>query len=81
MYRVGAALLDLKNPFEVIGRTSDFIFEPKKPYEIKGQVNQVVFPCGAVIDKGTLYIYYGGADSVIGVATASFAELLKKMVL
>jgi len=81
VYRTGAVLLNLDNPFEVIGRTADYIFEPKKNYEKNGQVNQVVFPCGSVIDKGKLYVYYGGADSVVGVATAPFAEILKKMVL
>ena len=81
VYRVGAVLLDLQNPFEIIGRTADYIFEPKTPYEKNGQVNHVVFPCGAVVDKGTLYIYYGGADSVVGVATAPFNEILKTMVL
>ena len=76
-YRVGAALLDLKNPLEVIARTTDAILSPEMPYELFGQVNNVVFPCGAAIKKDTLYIYYGGADSVVGVATVRLSKLLE----
>jgi predicted GH43/DUF377 family glycosyl hydrolase len=75
-YRVGAVLLDLKNPFLVIGRTDQPIFEPREKYELEGQVPNVVFPCGTALIKDKLFIYYGGADSVIGVATASLKKLL-----
>jgi len=77
IYRVGAALLDLKDPTEVIARTTDALLSPEMDYELSGQVNNVVFPCGAVIRKDTLFIYYGGADSVTGVATLSVSKLLK----
>jgi predicted GH43/DUF377 family glycosyl hydrolase len=76
IYRVGAALLDLKDPTEVIARTTDALLSPEMDYELKGQVNNVVFPCGAVIRKDTVFIYYGGADSVTGVATLSLSKLL-----
>jgi predicted GH43/DUF377 family glycosyl hydrolase len=75
-YRVGAILLDLKNPFEVIGRTNQPIFEPREKYELEGQVPNVVFPCGTALIKDKLFIYYGGADTVIGVAVASLKKLL-----
>ncbi|MGB8816030.1 MAG: hypothetical protein WCC74_02230 [Minisyncoccia bacterium] len=75
-YRVGAVLLDLKNPTLVIGRTSQPIFEPREKYELEGQVPKVVFPCGLAFIKDKLFIYYGGADSVVGVATASIKKLL-----
>jgi len=77
IYRVGAALLDLKDPTEIIARTTDALLSPEMDYELSGQVNNVVFPCGAVIRKDTLFIYYGGADSVTGVATLSVSKLLK----
>jgi predicted GH43/DUF377 family glycosyl hydrolase len=75
-YRVGAALLDLKDPEKVIGRTDAPLFTPEMPYELEGIVPNVVFPCGSVIIGSKLVIYYGGADTVIGVATISLAKLL-----
>ncbi|MFA6324947.1 MAG: hypothetical protein WCX46_01845 [Candidatus Paceibacterota bacterium] len=79
-YRVGAVLLDLKDPAIVLARSSDPIFEPEEEYEKVGIVNNVVFPCGMVEKKGILYIYYGGADKVVGVATMKLSILLKALV-
>ncbi len=75
-YRVGAILLDLKDPAIVLARTTDPIFEPKEDYEKIGIVNNVVFPCGMTINKGVVYIYYGGADTVVGVATMKLKIIL-----
>lgn len=68
-YRIGAVLLDLKDPTIVLSRSADAIFEPEELYEKEGIVGNVVFPCGMVVRDNLLYIYYGGADKVIGVAT------------
>jgi predicted GH43/DUF377 family glycosyl hydrolase len=76
-YRVGAVLLDLKNPVKIIGRTDNPIFEPEAPYEKEGQIQNVVFPCGNVLFKDKLFVYYGGADKVVGVATVELSELLR----
>ncbi|MDO8518307.1 MAG: hypothetical protein Q7S26_03395 [bacterium] len=76
-YRLGAVLLDLKNPSIVISRTIDTIFEPLEEYERVGQVRNVVFACGVVLRGDTLFIYYGGADTVVGVAKMSLKKLLK----
>lgn len=76
VYRVGLALLDEQNPMHVIAQTTDFILEPVMPYEKNGQVGNVVFPCGAVLKRGIVYIYYGGGDSVICVAYAKLSDLL-----
>jgi predicted GH43/DUF377 family glycosyl hydrolase len=78
-YRVGAVLLDLEDPTIVIARTAIPLFEPEEEYERKGLVPNVVFPCGMVVRGGTAYIYYGGGDSVIGVATIKMAALLDMM--
>lgn len=75
-YRLGAVLLDLKNPSIVISRTIDTIFEPLTEYERVGQIRNVVFSCGIVERKDSLFIYYGGADTVIGVAKVSLKKLL-----
>jgi len=76
-YRVGAVLLDLDDPTKVLSRTTDALFEPREAYELEGQVNYVVFPCGGVVRGDTLYMYYGGGDSVIDVASISVSKLLK----
>ncbi|MGD0780324.1 MAG: hypothetical protein ABR954_06055 [Dehalococcoidales bacterium] len=75
-YYVAAALLDMNDPSKVIARRKVPILEPETPYELYGQVNNVVFPCGAAIIGEDLFVYYGGADSVIGVATMKVEDLL-----
>ncbi len=79
-YYVATALLDLKDPSKVITRRKVPILEPETPYELYGQVNNVVFPCGAVIIGEDLFVYYGGADSVIGVATMKITELMNSLI-
>lgn len=78
-YRVGACLLDLNDPTSVISRTSAPIFEPTEKYEKEGQVGSVVFPCGTVVREAILYMYYGGGDSVVGVATIPMGNLLASL--
>ncbi len=78
-YRIGAVLLDLNDPAIVLSRTADPIFEPEESYEKVGAVNNVVFPCGMVEKDGLLYIYYGGADTVVGVATIELDIILRAL--
>lgn len=77
IYRLGLALLDRENPALVLRRSDDWIFGPTEPYEREGDVDDVVFPCGRVLDEpsGILKMYYGGADSCIALTTASLREL------
>lgn len=77
VYRVGAVLTDLHDLTKIISRTDEPIFEPETEYEKIGQIPNVVFPCGAVVIDGKIFMYYGGADSVVGVATAEVEKLLK----
>jgi beta-1,2-mannobiose phosphorylase / 1,2-beta-oligomannan phosphorylase len=79
-YYVAAALLNLKDPSKVLARRKVPILQPETPYELYGQVNNVVFPCGAVVIGDDLFVYYGGADSVIGVATMKLPELLNSLI-
>jgi predicted GH43/DUF377 family glycosyl hydrolase len=79
-YRVGVLLLDLKDPAIVLARSSDAIFEPETDYEKIGIVNNVVFPCGMILKGDTLFIYYGGADKVTGVATMKLSIILGALV-
>ncbi len=78
-YRIGAVLLDLKDPHKVIARSKGFLFEPKMTYEKNGQVNEVVFPCGAIVEGDELFIYYGAGDTVTAVATASLTKILESL--
>lgn len=78
-YRIGAVLLDLKDPTVVLARSADPIFEPEELYEKEGIVNNVVFPCGMVVRDGLVCIYYGGADKVVGVATMELNILVKAL--
>jgi predicted GH43/DUF377 family glycosyl hydrolase len=79
IYRAGLALLDLDDPGTVLARTDEWVFGPKEPYERGGDVPGVVFPSGWVLDQDgdSIRMYYGAADTVVGVATASLARLLK----
>lgn len=79
LYRLGLALLDLDDPRKVLRRSDDWVFAADTPYERHGDVGGVVFPCGWILDRtsGTIRIYYGGADTCIGLATASVTQLLE----
>lgn len=75
-YRAGVALLDLEDPTKVIARAEDWIMQPEHDYEIEGFYKGCVFPTGNVIVDDTLYVYYGGADKYVGLATCGVKELL-----
>jgi beta-1,2-mannobiose phosphorylase / 1,2-beta-oligomannan phosphorylase len=75
VYKVGAMLLDYADPRQILARTDDPLLEPEKPYETQGQVPNVVFPCGCVVIDKTIYLYYGGADTVTCVATMPLKTL------
>ncbi|MEM1797717.1 MAG: hypothetical protein QXX87_00685 [Candidatus Jordarchaeales archaeon] len=79
VYRVGVLLLDPENPLKVLARSEEPLMEPEEWYERWGQVPNVVFPCGAVLIDDTIYIYYGGADTVVGVATISVRDVLRHL--
>ena len=75
-YRLGIALLDLDNPKKVVKRCRWPLLEPETDYEKEGVVPNVVFSCGAVVVGEELFLYYGGADTVVGVATAKLSEIV-----
>ncbi|MCX6168401.1 MAG: glycosidase [Ignavibacteriales bacterium] len=78
IYRLGLALFDLNKPEICIKRGNEWVFAPEEPYEQRGDVGNVVFPCGYTIgpDGDTLNIYYGAADTSIALATGSIKEML-----
>ena len=79
IYRMGLALLDLEDPTRVLRRSDEWIFGPAEPYERQGDVADVVFSGGWVLDDktGLIKMYYGGADTCIALATASKGDLLE----
>jgi|CXWL01.1.fsa_nt_gi predicted GH43/DUF377 family glycosyl hydrolase len=77
-YRLGAALLD-ESGTTILARTALPILSPILPFEKIGIVPNVVFSCGAVLREDTLFVYYGGADTAIGVATISKSVLIQKL--
>ncbi|HKI58017.1 MAG TPA: glycosidase [Trueperaceae bacterium] len=76
-YRLGAALLDGDEPWRVLKRPEGSILEPEEPWELKGDVPNVVFSCANPVVDGVVHVYYGGADRVIGLATAPLEALLE----
>jgi len=76
IYRFGTCLLDLDDPSRIIHRAAEAIFEPRELWELKGDVPNVVFSGANPVVDGTVYVYYGGGDHVIGLATCSLEGLL-----
>ena len=78
IYRLGLALFDLERPEVCLQRGKSWVFGPEAPYELIGDVNDVVFPCGQTIgaDGDTINLYYGAADTCIALATGSISSLL-----
>jgi predicted GH43/DUF377 family glycosyl hydrolase len=78
LYRAGLALLDLDHPANVLRRAEEWVLGPQAQFEVTGDVPNVVFPCGLVRDPetDTLSLYYGAADTRIGLATANCSEVL-----
>jgi len=78
LYRVGLALLDKEDPTKVVKRCDPWVMGPRENYEYRGDVPGVVFPTGAVVDEetGELRIYYGAADTSVGMATAQLDDVL-----
>jgi predicted GH43/DUF377 family glycosyl hydrolase len=78
LYRAGLAMLDLDDPTKVIHRSDEWVLGPAAQFEVTGDVPNVIFPCGLVHDHATdvLFLYYGAADTRIGLATANCADVL-----
>jgi predicted GH43/DUF377 family glycosyl hydrolase len=79
VYVACAALLDLNDPKKEIARLPYPLFKPEMDWELKGEVNNVCFPTGAVVMDDTLYIYYGAADERIACASVCLSSLLKEL--
>ena len=67
--------LDLRDPSRVVARQKEPLLEPELPWEKEGYIPNVVFSCGNAVKDDTIYVYYGGADTVIGVATLDTKDI------
>lgn len=78
VYSMGAAILDLENPAIVKYRSKNFVLTPEEEYETNGFVNNVIFPCATLHDSdtGRIAIYYGAADTYVGLAFTSVDEIV-----
>jgi beta-1,4-mannooligosaccharide/beta-1,4-mannosyl-N-acetylglucosamine phosphorylase len=78
VYSMGAALLDIDRPWQVLYRTRPYILSPQTLYECVGDVPNVAFPCAALADAdtGRMAVYYGAADTVTGLAFTQVDELI-----
>ncbi len=78
VYSIGAAILDKDNPAKVLYRTKDYLMTPEEQYEVSGFVPNVTFPCATLHDEetGRIAIYYGAADTCLGIAYTTIHELV-----
>ena len=86
IYQVGAVLLDLQEPWKVLARSWNNLLEPRELYEMVGQVPNVVFPGGMVVERcdaegyalpeSPVRVYYGAADTCVGLATTTIGDLI-----
>jgi predicted GH43/DUF377 family glycosyl hydrolase len=76
VYRLGVLLLDLGDPTQVVRRPAEPIFWPRELWELRGDVPNVVFSCANPVVGGTVYVFYGGGDHVIGLATCTLTDLI-----
>jgi beta-1,4-mannooligosaccharide/beta-1,4-mannosyl-N-acetylglucosamine phosphorylase len=78
-YSMGAAILDRDDPSKVLHRADSYLLAPHELYETVGDVPNVVFPCAALVDAdtGRVAIYYGAADTSVGLAFTTIDETIK----
>jgi beta-1,2-mannobiose phosphorylase / 1,2-beta-oligomannan phosphorylase len=79
-WTVSLMLLDKNDPHKIIAKSAAPVLLPEEGYEVSGDVNNVVFTCGALIADDRLYIYYGAADTVCAVASDSMASIRRALV-
>ncbi len=78
VYSIGGAILDINEPSRVLYRCENFLLTPEKWYEERGFVPNVVFPCATIHDSesGKIALYYGCADSYVGLAFTQLDEIV-----
>ena len=77
LVRLGAAVLDRDDPSRVLARSNIPVLAPRERYERIGDVPNVVFSCGALLEDGELCLYYGASDSCICRGTVPLEDVLQ----
>jgi predicted GH43/DUF377 family glycosyl hydrolase len=78
LFRLGAAILDSDNPMQVIARTDEPILSPREYYERIGDLPNLVFSCGAIIESdGEVKLYYGASNSCIALGITSVTRIVE----
>lgn len=91
IYQAGFSFLALDNPARVLFRSKYNFLEPREYYECVGQVPNVVFPTGIIAleydekgyvqDDSELYVYYGCADTSVGLLKTNMSYFIEKMLI
>lgn len=76
-YSMGAAILDKNDPSKVLYRSQPYLLAPAAPYELTGDVPDVVFPCALLTEGDRAAIYYGAADTSVCLAFCRISEVIK----
>ncbi len=78
-YKIGAMILDYKDPTKILYKSSFPIIEPDKKYENEGFKGGIVYTCGATIKGDDIILYYGGADTVVCVASCNLKNFIQQI--
>ena len=80
IYRLGVALFDLKDPSKLIARAKAPILSPREYYERVGDVDDVIFCGGTILEEKTqeVKLYYGACDTCVCLGTANLNELVER---
>lgn len=78
-YYISAMLLDAENPGKILGKMHSYLLAPRERYETTGQVDNVVFPCGALAfpERDELWLYYGAADTRVCLAVGTLSHVVE----
>lgn len=79
VYSLGGAILDIDEPSRVLYRCTNYLLTPETSYETVGFVPNVVFPCASLQDPdtGRIAIYYGAADTHVGLAFTKVQDVVE----
>ncbi|UOQ45002.1 glycoside hydrolase family 130 protein [Halobacillus salinarum] len=78
-YCLGAVLLDLQNPAQILAKTKEPILTPESDYETSGFFGNVVFTCGAVVEEQEITVYYGASDTSMAAATMNLEDIFSQL--
>lgn len=78
-YKIGAMILDYKDPTKILYKSTFPVIEPDKNYETEGFKGGIVYACGAILKGDDIILYYGGADTVVCAASCNLKKFIKQI--